>query len=49
MKSTVAINPTLDHTIPWAHIRALAFLLAETCFFTLQCVIADLFGQQGRS
>lgn len=49
MESTVAINPTLCHTVSWAHIRALAFLLTETRFFSLQRAIADLFEQQGES
>ena len=49
MESTGAINPTQYHGISWAHIRVRALLLTETCVFSLQCVIADLFKQQGRS
>jgi len=49
MESTVAINPMLDQTISGTHITGRALLLAKTRFFSLQCVIADLCEQQGRS
>jgi hypothetical protein len=49
MESIIVINSTTNHVVPWRHIRALAFLLTETCSLGLQVVIADLSEQQGRS